>query len=262
MAAAGLVSAGLLVMSASAQGPTLDLPSAFDKAFSGVEACAALRDGAPGAETATSDPMACARRMPPCGTFEIPATVIALDRGVVPDAGAAVRRNPPMEGDPPDGVNLRDAFRRPTPWVYEEIARRIGADAFGRALGAMRYGNAEAGGPVERLGRGEDGPGLTVSAVEQVEFLSRMKRGELPVSAEAQARTVEIIPVERVGDASVAVKSDACDGAAWSVGWVDRGERRVIFSVLEIGGTQEDAAARTRQLLVNLGLLPAPPQPR
>ncbi len=250
----------LVIGVAGAQDGPVDLSSAFQKTFEGVDACVALRDVAPRAEPAVSDPQACGRRAPPCGTFEIPASVIAIDRGVVPDANAPVRRSPPAEGDPPDGVNLRDAFRTPTPWVYEEVARRIGSEAFGKALNAMRYGNASSSGPVETLGRRSGGEGLAVDPPEQAEFLARLRRGELPTSAESQARTVEIMPVERVGDVSLALKSAECDGAAWAVGWVDRAQRTTIFATVIAGpaASAEDAVARTRRLLATLGLIPAP----
>lgn len=246
-----------------AEGP-VDLSSAFGRSFEGVEACVALRDVAPGAGTAVSDKAACERRMPPCATFELAATVIAMDRGVAPDANAPVKRNPPAEGDPPDGVSLRDAFRRSTPWVFEEVARRIGSEGFNRALAAMRYGNAETGGPVERIGRGEDRGGgelgLTLSAVEQVDFLARLKRGELPTSAESQARTVDVIPLERMGEVTIATKSGACDGAAWAVGWIDRPQRSTIFATVMNGAepSAEDAVARTRKLMGELALTPPP----
>lgn len=247
---------------ARAEGP-VDLSSSFDKAFEGVDACVALRDVAPGAQTAVSDKARCEKRMPPCATFELPATVIALDRGVVPDANTPVRRNPPVEGTPPEGVNLRDAFRKPVGWVFDEVARRIGSEAFTRALAAMRYGNAETSGPVERIGRGDDEKGLTLSAVEQVDFLAKLKRGELPTSSESQGRTVEVVPVERIGDANIAWKSGSCDGAAWAVGWVERAQRSVLFAsvIMGQGPQSEDTVARTRKLLIDLQLAP-PPAPK
>lgn len=247
---------------ARAEGPQ-DLPSAFGRAFEGTQGCAALRDVAPGAGTAVSDQMQCERRLPPCATFELPATVIALDRGVVPDANTPVKRPQPQQSEAPEGVTLRDAFRRPVPSVYEEVARRIGSEGFNRALAAMRYGNAETDGPVERIGRGDDANGLSLSPVEQVDFLAKLRRGELPTSAESQARTVEILPSEKVGDATIYWKNGACDGAAWSVGWVDRGERSVIFAAVETHPqpSADDVAGRVRRLLSELALTP-PPQPK
>lgn len=255
----GLALATPAVPPARAEGP-MDLQSAFGRAFEGVEACVALRDVAPGAGTAVSAKETCERRLPPCATFELAATVIALDRGLVPDANAPVKRNPAVEGDPPEGVNLRDAFRKPVPWVFEEVARRIGSEAFTRSLAAMRYGNAEARGPVERIGRGEDAPGLTLSAVEQVDFLARLRRGELPTSGESQARTVEVVPTERIGDATVAWKTGACDGAAWAVGWLERAQRNVIFASVVMGDEPpaDDVVARTRRLMSDLALIPPP----
>jgi beta-lactamase class D len=248
---------------AVAQGPA-DLPTAFASAFQGVEACAALRDVAPGAETATSDRLDCARRLPPCATLDIATNVVALDRGVVPDVNAPVRRQPAVAGDPPDGVTLKDAFRRPVPWVYEEIARRVGADNVVKALGAMRYGDAEQIANRPRpAGQQQPQPQLTLSPVEQVEFLARLKRGELPTTAESQARTGELLAVERIGDANFAVKTGACPDVAWAVGWVDRAPRSMIFAIVETGGagaSAEDTVARAKRLMSNLGLMPPPEQ--
>jgi beta-lactamase class D len=244
-----------------AQGPA-DLPTAFASAFSGVEACAALRDVAPGAETATSDRLDCARRLPPCATLDIATNVVALDRGVAPDTNAPVRRQPAAAGDPPEGVTLKDAFRRPVPWVYEEIARRVGPDNFVKALGAMRYGDAEQIASRPRPAPGPQ-PQLTLSPVEQVEFLARLKRGELPTTAESQARTAELLTAEHIGDANFVVKTGACPDVAWAVGWVDRGPRSMIFAVVETGGenaSAEDTVTRTKRLMTNLGLTPPPEQ--
>ncbi|MFC3692903.1 penicillin-binding transpeptidase domain-containing protein [Chenggangzhangella methanolivorans] len=246
-----------------AEGP-VDLASAFERAFSGSEACVVLRDVAPGAGAAVSDPQTCARRLPPCATLEVPATVIALDRGVTPDANAPVKRNPPQEGDPPEGVNLRDASRKQVGWVFEEVARRIGPEAFTRALAAMRYGDVEANGrPLERIDRDADGQGLSLSPIEQVDFLARLKRGELPTSAESQARAAEVLATERIGDATISWKSGACDGVAWSVGWVDRAQRSVIFAAAMTGQQRstEEASERMKRLMSDLALIP-PPQPK
>ncbi|PZQ15807.1 MAG: hypothetical protein DI565_08175 [Ancylobacter novellus] len=243
-----------------AEGP-VDLNSAFGRAFEGAEACVVLRDVAPGAGAAVSDPGACSRRLPPCATLEIPATVIALDRGVTADANALVKRNPPQEGDSPDGVTLRDAFRKQIGWVFEEIARRIGPEAFTRALAGMRYGDVEPSGPpISAIDRDSDRQVLSISPVEQVDFLARLKRGELPTSAESQARAVEVVSNERLGDASVAWKSGSCDGVAWSVGWVDRAPKSVIFAAAVTGADRsaEDATQRMRRLLSDLALIPPP----
>lgn len=247
-------------LGARAEGP-VDLASAFDRAFAGTQACVVLRDVAPGAGAAVSDQRACARRLPPCATLEVPATVIALDRGVTPDANAPVKRNPPQEGDPADGVTLRDAFRRQVGWVFEEVTRRIGPEAFTRALAAMRYGDVENGGrPLDRIDRDGDAQGLSLSPIEQVDFLARLKRGELPTSAESQARTVEVVASERIGDATVAWKSGACDGVAWAVGWVDRAQRSVIFAAAMTGERRstDEATQRMKRLMGDLALTPPP----
>ncbi|MFD1704481.1 penicillin-binding transpeptidase domain-containing protein [Methylopila henanensis] len=254
--------------STRAQGPTEDFAAAFGRAFHGVAACGVLRDVAAGAQPAVSDPEACGERLPPCAAFEVAANVVAIDRGIVSDADAPIRREPQggdAEQKPEErGVSLRDAFRKPEPWVYGELARRIGPEAYGKALAALRYGNADASGqPVERMWLGESPDGLRISPVEQVDFLARLKRGELPTSAESQARAVEIIPFERIPEGLIAWKSGECGPAgggrvAWAVGWVDRGGRSTIYAAVEKGAevTGEDALGRMRAVLNELSLTP------
>jgi beta-lactamase class D len=265
---AGSLAAAVAAAPVGAAEPPVDLAAAMARIYPGVDACVALRDQASGAEPSVSDPAVCSRRLPPCATFEIAATAIAIDRGLVPDGTTPLRRDPAAASDPPQGVTLKEAFRTPVPWVYQEIARRIGADPFGKAVGSLRYGNGEAGasaGPVDRMWLGETGGGLALSPVEQVDFLARLKRGELPVSAEAQSRTVEVIPFERIPDGLFAWKSGLCgadggQGVAWTVGWVDRGPRSTIFAAAETGPTlllnRDAAAERLRRLLGDMGLVP------
>lgn len=267
-----LLALGSSGSAAQAQGPTADFPTAFARAFAGVEACVVLRDVAAGAQPASSNEGGCAERLPPCAIFEIAATVVALDRGLVPDPDAPVRRDPPPGAEPrpnEPGVTLRDAFRRGSPEPFGELARRVGPDAFAKSLQALRYGNADPGGaPIERMWLGEDDAGVRISVVEQVDFLARLKRGELPTSAESQARTVEVIPFERTPDGLIAWKSGQCGPAygpkvAWAAGWVDRGQRTTVFAAAERGPegvTGEDAVGRMRALLRDLALAPQAPR--
>ena len=260
LASASLAARAQEAQGVGPQGPASDFAAAYARAFDGADACVTLRDVAAGAEPRTSDALACARRLPPCATFDVPVTVIALDRGLAPDANTPVRR----EGMPPEqGVTLKDAFRAPVPWVYEEIARRIGPDAFAKSLSALRYGAPDVAAPIERMALGESPGGPRISPVEQVDFLARLKRGELPTSAESQARTVEVIPYDSIPDGLVAWKTGECgpaEGAktAWAVGWVDRGRRTTVFAAVQQGDnvTGADAKQRMRALLQDLALTP------
>lgn len=257
--AAGAAAIGALVLGFSPAparaDPPVDLASAFARAFEGVDACVALRDVQPGAEIAMSDPSACQRRAPACGPLDLPVTIVALDRGVLPDVGAPVKRDRPEAGDPPDGVSPRDAFRNDDPWVFETLRDRIGAESLDRSLAAMRYGDAEG------QNRGAERRYPEVSPREQVEFLAKLKRGELPTSSESQARTVDIVPSEQVGEVRIATLRSVCAGAAWAVGWIDRPQRAsVAFAALVrgVGLSAQETADRTRALLSDLGLTPRP----
>ncbi|MDR6284443.1 beta-lactamase class D [Methylopila jiangsuensis] len=272
-----MAAALLAPAAARAQGPEVELGTAFREAFAGLDACVVMRDVAAGAQVAISDEAACARRLPPCATFEIAANVVALDRGAAPDVDAPLRRD--LQRDPPQpkpqdagaeptpapvAASLRDAARTPSPWLYEELARRIGPDAFPKALNALRYGGADLSAtPVDRMWLGETDGGLRLSPVEQVDFLARLKRGELPTSAESQARALDILPAEKTPEGQITLKGGECGPAAgpkvaWAVGWVERQGRSTLFAAAETAptATTADAVGRTRALLRALSLLP------
>ncbi|MFD1332412.1 penicillin-binding transpeptidase domain-containing protein, partial [Methylopila musalis] len=181
-----------------------------------------------------------------------------------------LRRDPQRDaptGEPqpaPVTASLRAAARTPTPWLYEELARRIGPDAFPKALNALRYGAADLSvTPVDRMWLGETEGGLRLSPVEQVDFLARLKRGELPTSAESQARALDILPADKTPEGEITVKGGECGPAegpkvAWAVGWVERQGRSTLFAAAETDpdATFADVSARTRTLLRALSLLP------
>src|SRR5690606_13676973 len=91
---------------------------------------------------------------------------------------------------------LASAFPASAVWFYQEVARRVGEERMAEWVGRLGYGNGETSGGIDRFWL--DG-GLRISADEQVEFLRRLNRGELPVS-ERSARIVrDIMRMEETG---------------------------------------------------------------
>ena len=87
---------------------------------------------------------------------------------------------------------LTDAFRHSTVWIYQTITPRIGSDVLRRWLASFGFGNADTGAPEDVTTYWLNGP-LRISVSEQVAFLTRLARQELPLSARTYDLAVPIM---------------------------------------------------------------------
>ena len=137
----------------------------------------------------------------PASTFKIPNSLIALETGVVGDPDKDVFKW--------DGVKRSiEAWNRITPCasaiaasavpVYQEIARRIGAERMQKYVDLLEYGNRDIGGGIDQFWLTGD---LRIDPVQQIDFVDRLRRGVLPVSKRSQDLVRDILPVTKVGDA-------------------------------------------------------------
>jgi beta-lactamase class D len=163
---------------------------------------AEIFDGAPGTfaamnletgERVVYNPQRAAAGFIPASTYKIPNSIIALETGVVPPEGLRLdwdsERNPRQPWWPPawsGSHELSSAFRQSVVWYYQEVARRIGSQRMQDWIGRLDYGNRDMSGGLDQFWLSG---GMRISAVEQVEFLARLWRGELPI-AESTARQV------------------------------------------------------------------------
>jgi beta-lactamase class D len=203
----------------------------------------------------------------PASTYKVPHALIALETGVVADADrelirwdGQVRAIEAWNRD----HTLRSAMAVSAVPVFQQIARRIGSERMKKYLDAFRYGNRDVGSEIDRFWL--DGP-LKISALEQIEFFERLRRGDLPLSQRALDIGRDIIPSEAVSGGSLRYKTGAVgiDGTAgekaalgWIAGYVDRGEDSSIFALnLDIHG-QPDLARRlpiAKTILGELGAI-------
>ena len=84
-------------------------------------------------------------------------------------------------------------MRHSTVWVYQQFAREIGEVREKEYLTRIQYGNADPSGGVDRFWL--DGA-LRISAMEQVDFLRKLYRNELPFKVEHQRLVKDIMIVE------------------------------------------------------------------
>lgn len=185
------------------------------------------------------------QRFTPASTFKIPHALLALESGIVTDVHAPFR----WDGRP-RGVkawdrdtSLAGALPSSTVWVFQQIADRLGPHREAAGVRRLGYGNRNTGDAADLRHFWLSGP-LAISAVEQVEFLERLRTSRLDADAADQARvramlklrtcgdrcavygkTGAMLPIDdegflRGGDASL-LPRDA-ERTGWFVGWVER----------------------------------------
>jgi beta-lactamase class D len=169
------------------------------------------------------------RRYTPASTFKIPHSLFALDAGILRDEFQVI---------PWDGVkrsteswnadqNLRSAMRNSTVWVYEQFARQLGDKREADYLRKIEYGNALTGGGAPFWVEGD----LAISANEQVSFLRRLYRNELPFRVEHQRLVKDVMITEAGRDWILRAKTGWSGNIGWWVGWVEWPEGPVFFAL-------------------------------
>jgi len=169
-------------------------------------------------------------RFIPASTFKIPHALIALDTNVVKD---------PRQVFAWDGVKreiaewnkaqtLRTAMKYSVVPVFQEFARNIGSERMRDFLKKFQYGNMDISGDIERFWL--DGGKLAISPIEQVDFLVKLFKDELPVSRESQWIVKDILVTEATKNYVLRSKTGMASGIGWWVGWVETDDDVYFFA--------------------------------
>lgn len=188
----------------------------------------------------------------PASTFKVPNSLIALETGVVGDPDKDVFKW--------DGVTrsieawnkdhtLRSAIAASAVPVYQEIARRIGPERMQKYVDLLDYGNRDIGGGIDQFWLTGN---LRIDPMQQVDFLDRLRRGVLPVGKRSQELVRDILPVTKVGEATIRAKSGLLGAElgkpslGWLVGWVEKGSDQTVFALnLDVREPRHIAARMT-----------------
>jgi len=171
----------------------------------------------------------------PASTFKIPNSLIALETGVVQDPDKDVFRwdgvKRPIEAWNQDHT-MRSAIAVSAVPVYQEIARRIGQERMQKYVDLFEYGNRDIGGGIDQFWLTGN---LRINAVQQVDFVDRLRRGALPISKRSQDLTRDILPVTKAGEATIHTKSGLLGAErgslGWMVGWAEKGSAQTVFAL-------------------------------
>jgi beta-lactamase class D len=203
----------------------------------------------------------------PASTFKILNSLISLETGVIADEIAILtwdgisRQIPEWNQD----LNMREAFKRSAVWFYQVLARRVAYDRMQKLITQSGYGNKNIGSPndIDRFWlEGE----LRITPQEQVQFLRRLYKNDLPFSKRSIAIVKDIMILEKTPEYTIRGKTgwvgldnNQTPQIGWYVGYVEKGAEVYFFATnIDIRNDKKDLAARlelTRRCLRDLGML-------
>jgi beta-lactamase class D len=213
----------------------------------------------------------CRERLSPFSTFKIANSLIGLDSGVIADAEFRIewdeKKYPAHDRDALpfsawwQDQTLRTAFKRSVVWYYRELALRVGERRMKEYVQKLRYGNEDASGPLNNFWLGSS---LKISADEQVDFLRRFYKEELPVSKRSVGIVKEIMTLEETPDYRLSGKTGGGplgEGRflGWFVGYVETKDNTYFFATEIEGPTyvsiRDERIAVTKRVLAGLGYI-------
>lgn len=231
--------------------------------FAGITGTFVLLDGQTGTYI-RHNPDRARQRFPPCSTFKIPNSAIALETGVASDPDYTLRYDPALQqqGAWARDHSLRSAFATSAVWYYQEMARRVGAQRMADLVRQFAYGNEDTSAGIDQFWLGTS---LRISADEQVRFLKRFYEGHLGLSERTTRLTKEIMVADQGPGWKLSAKTGACPASEdevsmWYVGYVEKGTE-VFYFALQMGDRAYgdlfgQRVSKTRAILIELGILP------
>ncbi len=219
----------------------------------------------------------CRKRVTPASTFKLALAVMGYDAGFLVDADSPVIDF--RAGDPDWGgkewtrpATPRRWLRYSVVWYSQRIAEALGSDRLTGYARRFRYGNADFSGDPGKdngLERAWISSSLTISPVEQAEFLSAFVNRSLPIAPRVFDQVdaiVETTPAPggwlvrgKTGSAfprKADGKLDRSRGYGWYVGWVQKGDRRAVVVRLDQDEKREAVSGGLRARAALISELP------
>lgn len=209
------------------------------------------------------------KRLSPCSTFKIPNSLIGLETGAIEDENFLIKwdgTKRAIEAWNQDHT-LQTAISNSVVWYYQKLASRVGENRMHKYVHAIHYGNEDITGGITKFWLQSS---LKISAAEQVDFLYRLYRNDLPFSRRSMDITRNIIKLAETDDYVFYGKTGSGLGAiidekpktvlGWFVGYVVRKDREGVYVFAtniegEDGASGQMAREITETILKDMGLL-------
>lgn len=190
----------------------------------------------------------------PASTSKIIHSLIFLDSGALKDETEVLKW---------DGVkrsieawnqdhNLRSALKVSAVWFYVEVSKRVGQNKMQHYYDAANYGNASTNGFGEAYWVKGD---LRITPRQQIEFLAKFYKNELPFSERTIEKVKDILIEEQTDKYTLRAKTGWSDAytpqVGWWIGYVERADN-VYFFALEIDITKNEDAPKRKEITRNI----------
>ncbi|MDZ7764604.1 MAG: class D beta-lactamase [Melioribacteraceae bacterium] len=192
----------------------------------------------------------CEQSFLPASTFKIPNSLIALEEKIIPDENFVIKWDSVDRGWEKWNMdhNLQSAFKYSAVWFYQELARQIERSTYQSYLNKFDYGNKTIGDRIDYFWLDWS---LQISANEQIDFLKKFIKNELPVSQRSIDITKDIMIVEETDEYILRAKTglgDKRDGiyTGWYVGYVETKENIYVFAMNMEEKEYEDIKSQVR----------------
>ncbi len=154
----------------------------------------------------------CQEQMPACSTFKVPLAVMAFDSQIILDEKAPFQWDGKKRGIESWNQNHTASswMRDSVIWVSQVLTRKLGAKKVQNYLDKFSYGNHDFSGGVEGAWLTSapflaETPrtSLKISGFEQIEFLKKLWKNQLPASLESMSKARQLTLIETSPNGSI-----------------------------------------------------------
>jgi beta-lactamase class D len=204
-----------VLLSAAANAEDSSIARLFAKAgVDGTVVIESLKSG----QTFIHNDVRAAQRFSPASTFKVMNTLIAIEEGVIKGGADVFKWDGHIYSLPSwnHDQTLDSAFKVSCVWCYQEIASQVGARKYVFYLEQTGYGKLQS--EFNPTTFWLDGS-LQISAIEQINFLGKVVRRQLPFNNRAYETLQQVMLVKKTPAYSLWAKTGWATGVNPQVGW-------------------------------------------
>jgi beta-lactamase class D len=169
------------------------------------------------------------QRFIPASTFKIPHTLIALEEKVV-DTNTIIKWDGKKRFYEPWNKNqtLQSAIKYSCVWCFQTFAQKIDNNTYLKYLEKIDYGNKKTG--KDKTTFWLDGD-LKISAFEQINFLKKLYRDNLPFKKKNLEIAKTLIINEQTQNYTIRGKTGWAQDIAWYIGYIETNSNIWFFAL-------------------------------
>ena len=192
------------------------------------------------------NPVRCKKRFVPAATFHIMLSLIALEKRIIEDENVSFKWNKTQHQIPEwnRNHNLKTAIQHSIGWFYKELAARIGKIEMWNYVSRIGYGNIDISGETDNFwltGK------LRISQAEQIEFLKKLYKNELPFSKQTMHIVKKLLLYKQTSKYKLKAKTGMGSFEGTFIGWFE-GYLEQYNNVYFFATNVEDEVAENEEL--------------